>query len=396
VTPNRPRCPVCAGETKKNGTTSKGTTRWRCKDPHCGSSTTHTRNDQALKRDFTAFHRYVTSTTPLPQIARDLGVSRWTLDRRFETFWLIDVPNTPDPNRVYDQIFIDGTYTAAGCLLIAASVDHVIAWHWAKQESAHAYTQLLSKIAEPLCVVLDGGRGAYTAIKAVWPNALIQRCLVHAQRVIRRHTTSRPRTDAGRAIYALALKLTKITTLDQAREWTLRLHDFGVVYKTFLNEKTQVPKERRTTNRDWEWTHDRVRKAYNSLLHLSHSNWLFTYLQPPANALEPDRWKATTNSLEGGVNAQLKRIADAHRGRTGERQRKMLEWYLHTKTQLPDDPLEIARQCNYGQDQLAKVPGLVPEDQNKADQHTGRPAFYDNAIPTEYEHSIGIRKGPLK
>ena len=110
----------------------------------------------------------------------------------------------------------------------------------------------------------------------------------------------------------------------------------------------------------------------------------------------PQRWVATTNSLEGGVNAPLKRIADAHRGRTGERQRKMLEWYLYSRTQLPDDPLEIARQCNFGQDQLAKVQGLTPEDHNTADPETGRPAFYDNAIPTEYSHSIGIRKGPMK
>ncbi|AGE37028.1 hypothetical protein CU7111_1442 [Corynebacterium urealyticum DSM 7111] len=64
------------------------------------------------------------------------------------------------------------------------------------------------------------------------------------------------------AIYALALKLTRITTLDQAREWTLRLHDFGQVFKAFLNEKTPLPKERRTLNKQWEWTHLRVRKAY--------------------------------------------------------------------------------------------------------------------------------------
>ena len=225
---------------------------------------------------------------------------------------------------------------------------------------------------------------------------MIQRCLVHAQRVIRRYTTSRPRTDAGKTIYALALKLTRVTTLEQAREWTLRLHDFGQVFKTFLNEKTPVPKERRTLNNQWEWTHLRIRKAYNSLLHLSRNNWLFTYLKPPPNVPDPKRWASTTNSLEGGINAQLKRIADAHRGRSGERQRKMLEWYLHTKKQLPDDPLNIARQCNYGQDQLAKVNDLAEENHNKADQETGRPAFYDNAIPTEYEHSIGIRKSPMK
>lgn len=381
---------------KKNGTTSKGTTRWRCKDPNCGSSTTRTRTDRTQARNFKAFVSYATSTATLSELAGQQRVSRWTLDRRFEPFWLIDIPNDGAPQRVYDQIFIDGTYTAAGCLLVAASRDHVIAWHWTKHETAHAYTQLLRKIAEPLCVVLDGGQGALTAIKACWPNAMIQRCLVHAQRAIRRYTTSRPRTDAGKAIYALALKLTRVTTLDQAREWTLRLHDFGQVFKTFLNEKTPVPKERRTLNNQWEWTHLRVRKAYNSLLHLSRNNWLFTYLQPPPNALDPKRWASTTNSLEGGINAQLKRIADAHRGRSGERQRKMLEWYLHTKKQLPDDPLNIARQCNFGQDQLAKVNDLAEEDHNKADQETGRPAFYDNAIPTEYEHSIGIRKGPMK
>lgn len=381
---------------KKNGTTSKGTTRWRCTNPNCGSSITRDRTDITRAHDFTTFHSYVTSTSTLADIARHHGVSRWTLNRRFETFWLINVPNHGQPHRVYDQIFIDGTYTAAGCLLIAASSDHVIAWHWAQRETAHAYMQLLSKIAEPLCVVLDGGQGAFTAIKACWPHALIQRCLVHAQRVVRRYTTTRPRTDAGKAIYRLALKLTRITTPDQARDWTLRLHEFGQVFASFLDEKTPLPRDRQTLNKQWEWTHPRVRKAYRSLLHLSQSGWLFTYLQPPQTALEPQRWVSTTNSLEGGINAQIKRIADAHRGRQGERQRRMLEWYLYSKTQLPDDPLGIARQCNFGQDQLAKVNELVLEDHNKADPETGRPAFYDNAIPTEYEHSIGIRKGPLK
>lgn len=187
----------------------KAPPRWWCKDPNCGVSTTRNRTDSTNARYFQAFHSYVTCTATLSQLATQHHTSRWTLNRRFAPFWLIDVPNPGGPHRVYDQIFIDGTYTAAGCLLTAASRDHVIAWHWAKRENAHAYTQLLKKIAEPLCVVLDGGQGALAAIKACWPNALIQRCLVHAQRVIPRYTTSRPRTTAGKAIYALALKLTR-------------------------------------------------------------------------------------------------------------------------------------------------------------------------------------------
>lgn len=95
-----------------------------------------------------------------------MNISRRALDRRFRPLWLIDIPNTPDPHRIYNQIFIDGTYTAAGCLLVATSFDHVISWHWAHRETTHAYAQLLSKIPPPLCVVLDGGQGAYAAIKA--------------------------------------------------------------------------------------------------------------------------------------------------------------------------------------------------------------------------------------
>ncbi|WP_340049796.1 IS1249 family transposase [Corynebacterium parakroppenstedtii] len=395
MTTNRPRCPVCTGPMKKNGTTTAGTPRWRCTNPHCGSSLSRRRTDKARTRDVRTFHTYVTGTTSLSDIARQHGVSRWTVTRRFRTFWLIDIPNQPDPDRIYDHIFIDGTYTQAGCLRIAASLDHVIAWHWAPTESTQAYTQLLASIAPPLCVVLDGGQGALSAIKHCWPETQIQRCLVHAQRVVRRYTTSRPRTDAGRTLYRLALTLTGIRTQEQAAQWIVHLHEFGQVYKKFLNQKTELPTERATLNRTWEWTHLRVRKAYNSLLNLVGNQGLFAYLDPPPQAIEPHRWVATTNSLEGGINAQLKRRTDAHRGRSGQHQRKMLEWWLYTHTHLPDDPLEIARQCTFGQDQLAKVTTLT-YNENHADHHTGRPALYDKGIPTEYTHSIGIRKGPMR
>ena len=61
------------------------------------------------------------------------------------------------------------------------------------------------------------------------------------------------------------------------------------------------------------------------------------------------------------------------------------------KTELPDDPVEIARQSNWGQDQLAKVQTLT-HNENQADHETGRPALYDNAIDTNYAHSIGVQK----
>ncbi|GAA1472618.1 hypothetical protein GCM10009604_11990 [Corynebacterium aurimucosum] len=47
---NRPRC-HCGGDTKHNGTTSKSTTRWRCKA--CGASVNKRRPDVAKVQTLT-------------------------------------------------------------------------------------------------------------------------------------------------------------------------------------------------------------------------------------------------------------------------------------------------------------------------------------------------------
>ena len=205
---NQPRC-YCGGEMKRNGTT-----RWRCKQ--CGASSVKHRGDITNAAVFTAFIDHLTTGASLDVVAHRVGCSPRTLQRRFEPFWLIDVPDPTNAHcgRVYDQVFLDGTYTAGGCLIVAATIDHVIAWHWCKHETTRDYQRLLERIEAPLIAVIDGGQGAFSAIRKCWPTTKIQRCLVHAQRVVRRYTTSRPRTDAGRTIYQLALKLTRITTLD--------------------------------------------------------------------------------------------------------------------------------------------------------------------------------------
>ncbi len=66
-------------------------------------------------------------------------------------------PHNRTPGRIYDQIFLDGTYTAGGCLIVAANIDHVIAWHWCKHETTYDYQLLIQCIQAPLITVIDGG-----------------------------------------------------------------------------------------------------------------------------------------------------------------------------------------------------------------------------------------------
>lgn len=63
--------------------------------------------------DSKAFVSYATSKATSSELAQQQGVSRRTLDRRFKPFWLIDIPNDGDPQRVYGQIFIDPPLTPA-------------------------------------------------------------------------------------------------------------------------------------------------------------------------------------------------------------------------------------------------------------------------------------------
>ena len=154
---------------KKNGTTTKGTTRWRCTSPTCGASTTKTRPDRQQSADFNTFIDCICGGASVAQVAASYNISRRSLERRFYTFWFIDIPHHIDSFRIYDQIFIDGTYTGAGCLLIAATRFHVLNWVWAQHETAQAYQQLLQPLQPPLMVVLDGGTGAYSAdLTPVW------------------------------------------------------------------------------------------------------------------------------------------------------------------------------------------------------------------------------------
>lgn len=53
----------------------------------------------------------------------------------------------------------------------------------------------------------------------------------------------------------------------------------------------------------------------------------------------------------------------------------------------------ISRQ-NWGQVQFAKVSTLT-RSENQAGHETGRPALYDNAVDTNYTHSIDIQKGHI-
>lgn len=352
---------------------------------------------------FANFIDWITSTTTLSSYARFLNVSRVTLSRRFTWCWLVQVPHNVDPNRIYDQVFIDGTYFRdRSCLLVASTTDHVIDWLWCNGESQATYSKLLSNIAPPLVACTDGHGGALAAIKATWPTTRVQRCLVHVKRNIQTHVGLRPTTSAGKALRGLSLSLLKVTDLDAAAKWMTDLVAFKAVYKDYLNEKThrdeligpETTPHHVKASQQWGYTHYRARRVYKLLEKLAKKKHLFTWLEVQDKALTC--LHSTTNSLEGGINAHVKHLAACHRGQPREHQRTLIDWWLYLKTQLPDDPAKIARQQQWGKEALAKVTLLLESEAVARNEYdNGRPATYDTGIEPTPTNSMGIRKGTV-
>lgn len=345
------------------------------------------------------FITWIISKRSLSDIAAQYRVSPRTLQRKFEYFWLIQPPQPADPARVYDQLFIDGTYFNTKCLLIAATTDHIVTWHWCYTEDSKAYGRLFDQLPAPGIVTTDGQNGALKALQETWEDTKIQCCLVHVQRNIRTATGLHPTTACGKALRELSLQLLKISDLDQAAEWMKSLHNFGTVFGDYLNERTyvkdvapdQIPRSKRK-NKSWWYTHETHRRGYRLLVKLANNGQLFTFLTEADSDETP--FKRTTNSLEGGANSPVKDLIHAHRGLRDEHQRIACQWWLYLHTELPDDPVMIARQQNWGKDALAKVNSLITQEkQATSGREDGAPATYDNAIDADYNHSTGIRKG---
>lgn len=246
----------------------------------------------------------------LAETAKTCGVSSRSLQRRFKTFWLIQPPRSVDKQRIYDQIFIDGAYFNTKCLVVAADSCHVINWFWYIKESSWSYMRLLDELAPPQLVTSDGDSGRLKALRRLLPDTPVQRCIVHVKRNIQRATGLHPTSPMGKALRRLSFELLAVTNLDEAAEWTAKLHQFGTVFSAKLKARTyvkdvpfeQILKSKRG-NKRWWYTHDVHRGIYLQLKKMSQHGHFFACL---TQAIEGQRLERTTNSLEGGVNSQIK------------------------------------------------------------------------------------------
>jgi hypothetical protein len=297
-------------------------------------------------------------------------------------------PRIPVTGEVYDEIQLDGLYLRGGwCVLVASMRGKVIGWQWCDREKTVAWSALLKRVPAPRVVVCDGNGGLVGAIAACWPASKVQRCLVHVQRNLRTYLTSKPRTDAGKALWALGKSLTKVTTPGQADAWLGKLNTWYGLYgeltkaRTYLAQVTDgsvIPATLKPGQK-WWYTHARLRTAYRLLAKLVRREELFTYLRPEFEQLGIS---STTNWIEGGVNAGLREMLRRHRGMKTPHQRRAIEWWLFEHAAVEIDPHSLVHPEHH----QPRSPKTGPT----GDEPAG-PALYDTGLSAE--EGLWARKG---
>ena len=132
----------------------------------------------------------------------------------------------PD-GELHRVLFVDGIWLAERLVVpICCSGERVVSWYMAESENSRAWSALMEPIPAPDVVVTDGGSGFAKAVRATWPRTKVQRCVFHAFCQVKRCTTTRPKLQASRELYGIALDLMHIETLRQAELWRERYLDW--------------------------------------------------------------------------------------------------------------------------------------------------------------------------
>lgn len=166
-----------------------------------------------------------------------------TLQRIFYTF-LQRSPVVKILKRNNVHLRLDATYFEQFCMMCY-------------QDHDDGYTQLIrftdgeyySEIKEDLdnliklgvhieSVTTDGHKSILKAIKKSIPNVVVQRCLVHIQRMCLLWLTRFPKHSSGVELRQLVLMLMQIKTQNDRIYWTLELGLWYDRHKTYLQQKT--------------------------------------------------------------------------------------------------------------------------------------------------------------
>lgn len=265
------------------------------------------------------WNAYVFNKQTVRELQERTGHDKKTIFKYLDEHKVSKKIHTPRPI----HLVVDATYfgtrtdhTAWGVILFRDSDrKENIWWKYVSHETAIDYNDGKMQIEALGYTIKSVTSDGFLGLPKVFLGIPFQMCQFHMKQIVIRNVTTKPQTEAGKVLLALASTLTNTTK----EEFLRRIREFHVRYITFLSEKTTHPDGSKS------WTHEGARRAFMSLVHWS--DYLFTFKENPG-------MPNTTNTCDGHFS-HIKDIIRIHRGLCRSFKQKVLDAIFLESTIAP-------------------------------------------------------------
>lgn len=292
---------------------SRGKQRWWCRA--CGRSFVQPGLSYRRDRQRIWFERWIVEGYSVRQLVVQSGYSRNTI-QRIISYWLSRPPQISTDLRVFKHLVIDGTYLLKRRTAVVGIADPVckclvVGCYGLKEGEARMQEFCMRLRAQgllPTSVTIDGLKQVQTMLERVWPEALIQRCLVHIQRQGLAWCRRDPHTTAVKHLRKLFEHVTHIGSHAQRDRF---LTDWQQWEQRFGQPIAARPTRGKVFSD--------VKRARSLLLYALP--YMFRYLDTPAIP-------SSTNWIESYFS-RLKARYRQHRGLAPIKRTNYFAWYFH-------------------------------------------------------------------
>lgn len=297
------------------GKTSCGYQRYRCKD--CNYTYTFHNLKNKESKEKTWFKLWIIEGYSVRQLVSISRHGIWKI-KRIISMWLNQSPDEIILN--YSEIkylLFDGTYLKhENCLMIAMNNQDgkIISEKYCVRENyADAYSIFyeLNKIGiSPKAITVDGNTSVIRAIKTVWPNIIIQRCIAHIQRQGLSWLRRNPKIPTSKDLRKILLTITEIKNESDRNLFITKFEKWEEQYGEFVRH---LPSDHKVFSD--------LQRARSLIIHAMPD--MFHYLNDSSIP-------ATTNKIEGYFS-RLKIIYRQHRGLSKNHRQNFFKWYIYFK-----------------------------------------------------------------
>lgn len=260
------------------------------------------------------FERWITEGYTIRQLSKQSGWSRATIQRILR-YWLQHPPPLSETTITSKYVMFDGTFLhrRRGMFAVMDGVSHrIVCGAYEVNEGPRDLLVFCRKLKErglePKSATIDGNPHLFRIIQSLWPELLVQRCLVHVQRQGLswcRQRPKRPNAQHLRRIFGMVLNI---------RSHKQR-HDFQRAFDQWNKHYGRKLTDGSTRG----WVTNDLQRARSMLINALP--YMFAYLDDP---IIP--W--STNAIEG-YYSRLKLRYRQHRGLRQLNRTNYFRWYFH-------------------------------------------------------------------